>query len=93
MNKPTMKKIQDWFDGYGRDEYRPRNPMRSGSYNEEMREAIRALILSRKVSRAFVEKYECAWKHWQHQSKRERDKPKRLILAMLTELGHEVEVR
>jgi len=52
----TREEMLDWFDGYGRDEYRPRSPMRSGPYNEEMREAIRSLIESGKpkVSREFV---------------------------------------
>jgi len=46
MTEPTKEEMLDWFDGYGKDEYRPRCPMRSGPYNEEMRQAIRRLILA-----------------------------------------------
>ena len=64
----TIREIREWFDGYGKDEYRPRCPMRSGPYNERMRAAIVPLIEHGPQAyawrdEAFVEKWAKKFSH------------------------------
>ena len=40
----TAQELRDWLDGYGRDEYKPRCSMRSGSFNSSMLRVFLRLV-------------------------------------------------
>jgi hypothetical protein len=52
--KVSREEMLDWLDGYGREKYKPRNPMQSEPPNEKMRKAIRAAIEERGRLREFI---------------------------------------